>query len=229
MKIAVLHGQSHKGSTWHVTRTLLDALAQPADTVTEFHTNEVSPCLGCFACIVKDEALCPHRSVAGPMIEALEAADVIIAASPNYCMGMSGQMKTFFDHMAYRWMSHRPHASMRQTIGVAISTTAGVGAAKAAKSIAQQMFWWGTAKAYRLSFAVAAMGWADVKPGKKAKIEGRVRRTAKQIRKSAANPKPQLKSKFIFHIMKAQQKNGTWNPVDRRHWEDNGWIPPGPV
>jgi len=43
-------------------------------------------------------------------------------------MEMSGQLKTFFDHMAYRWISHRPHPSMKNKIGVAISTTAGAGA-----------------------------------------------------------------------------------------------------
>ena len=111
MKIVVLHGQSPRGSTWNVTQMLLDELRGQADTVFEFCANDAKPCAGCFACITKDEALCPHRAVLGPVIEAIEQADVVIAESPNYCMGMSGQLKTVFDHMAYRWMSHRESAA----------------------------------------------------------------------------------------------------------------------
>jgi len=51
MHIVVLHGQSHKGSTWHAAQQLLDALMGPGDTAAQFHTNDISPCLGCFTCI----------------------------------------------------------------------------------------------------------------------------------------------------------------------------------
>jgi len=224
MKIVVLHGQSHKGSTWQLTRMLLDELSGETDTVDEFQTNDLKPCLGCFTCIVKDEALCPHRAVTGPIIEAIEQADIIVAESPNYCMGMSGQMKIFFDHMAYRWMSHRPYAPMKQKIGIAVSTTAGLGAKKAAKDIARQMFWWGMAKTYRLAYAVAAMGWAEVRNEKKDKITSQIKKSARQIKRSVGSAKPGIKSKFIFSIMKAQQKGKPWNPADRKYWEDNGWI-----
>lgn len=224
MKIVVLHGQAHKGSTWNITQLLLDELVEKTDTVLEFHTNEVKPCIGCFNCITKDEALCPHRSIVGSIIEAIEQADIIIAESPNYCMGMSGQMKMFFDHMAYRWMSHRPHALMKRKIGVAISTTAGLGAAKVTKSIAEQMFWWGVAKIYRLSFTVSALSWADVKSERKKKITKYIKRTAKQIKESVNTVKPGIKSRFIFNMMKAQQKGMYWNPADRKYWEENGWV-----
>ncbi|MDR0293867.1 MAG: NAD(P)H-dependent oxidoreductase [Oscillospiraceae bacterium] len=224
MKIAVLHGQNHKGSTWNITRLLLDEMSDKAETVLEFHTNELKPCAGCFTCIARDETLCPHRSAVGPIIDAIEQADVIIAESPNYCMGMSGQMKIFFDHMGYRWMSHRPHPSMKGKTGVAISTTAGIGAAKVTKSIARQMFWWGVAKTYRLSFAVSAMSWENVKSERKARITNRIKRSAKRVIKSVHKAKPGLKSRFIFAVMKTQQKGMSWNPADRKYWEENGWI-----
>lgn len=224
MKIVVLHAQKHKGSTWNVTQLLLKELAGNTDTVLEFQTNELSPCIGCFTCIVENEALCPHRAVVGPIIEAIEQADIIIAASPNYCMGVTGQMKMLFDHMGYRWMSHRPHPSMKNKIGVAISTTAGAGAAKVTKSIAQQMFWWGVAKTYRLPFTVAARNWLAVKNDKKAKIAKHVNKTARLIKKSVHTAKHGLKSKLIFYIMKAQQKGASWNSVDRAYWEEAGWL-----
>jgi multimeric flavodoxin WrbA len=228
MQIVVLHGQSHHGSTWHITRQLIDQLNgqlnEDSHSVTEFQTNAIPPCTGCFSCIMSDEALCPHRAVVGPMIEAIEQAEVVIVESPNYCMGMSGQLKIFFDHMAYRWMSHRPHPSMKHKIGIAISTTAGVGAQGTAKAITQQMFWWGISKTYHLAFAVSASSWGEVKADKKVKITGKVKRCVRRINQAVGRTKPGIRSRFIFGIMKAQQKGNIWNHADRKHWEDNGWI-----
>ena len=224
VKTVVLHGQSHKGSTYHITRMLLDRLEGPENEVTEFQTNNLSSCTGCFTCILKDEHLCPHRDAVQPVIQAIENADVVIAESPNYCMGMSGQLKTFFDHMSYRWMAHRPHPAMRGKIGVAISTTAGVGAAKTAKSIKQQMFWWGIPKIYFISQAVAASSWADVKPKIKDSLTAKADRLADKLLRKVGRVKPGFKSRFMFQIMKMQQKGSAWNPVDRKHWQDNGWI-----
>jgi multimeric flavodoxin WrbA len=225
MKIVVLHGQSHKGSTWHVTRLLLDEFNEKTDAIREFQTNDIKPCLGCSSCIIKDEELCPHRAVVGQIIETIEQADIVIAESPNYCMGMSGQLKMLFDHMGYRWMSHRPHHSMKHKIGVAVSTTAGLGAEKVTRDIVRQMFWWGVAKTYRLPFTVAAMSWKDVKDERKVKLQKKAKKLAREINKRHCKVKPGIRSKFMFGMMRAMQKGKmSWNPVDRKHWEDNGWI-----
>lgn len=224
MKIVVLHGQSHKGNTYHLTKLFIDELVKDTDEVLEFQVNGVKSCIGCYLCITKDERLCPQRPFVGPIIEAIEQSDIIIAESPNYCMGMTGQLKTFFDHMAYRWMSHRPHPSMNNKIGIAISTTAGMGAVKAAKSITQQMFWWSVAKSYRISSTVAAFSWDEVKPDKKATITKKVKKLAKKISKNAGKVRPGVKSRFMFSMMRSMQKNSAWNPTDHKHWEDNSWI-----
>lgn len=224
MEIVVIHGQNHKGSTYHLTKLLVDELSEKADEVKEFQTNGIKPCIGCFSCVIKDEKLCPQHSVVAPIITAIEQADIIVIESPNYCMEMSGQLKTFFDHMAYRWISHRPHPYMKNKVGVAISTTAGVGARGTAKSIARQMFYWGVAKTYRIPFTVSAMSWEEIKVEKKAKITKYVKKTARKIEKALPKVKPGIKSGFMFNLMRSSQKNSKWNPVDRKHWEDNGWI-----
>ena len=223
MKIVVIHGQSHKGSTYRVTRLLMDELSETAE-YKEFTTGEIQPCIGCFSCVVKGEEFCPQRAVVAPIIMAIGEAELILIESPNYCMEMSGQLKTFFDHMAYRWISHRPHPSMKNKIGVAVSTTAGMGAKGTAKSIARQMFYWGVSKTYCLPFAVSAMSWEEVKAEKKSKITKVVKKTAGKIKRKIRKVKPGIKSRFMFQIMRSMQKNSTWNPVDRKHWEENGWI-----
>lgn len=224
MKIVVIHGQQHKGSTYTITKLLFKKLDSKTDKVLEFFTNDIKPCVGCTLCIIKDEQQCPERRVIEPIIIAIECADIVIAESPTYCMGMSGQLKIFFDHMSYRWMSHRPHPSMKNKIGVAISTAAGVGAGTVTKSIKRQLFWWGIAKVYRISETISAMSWDEVDIDKKKKIEKRITRIAKKINASIGKVKPGIRSKVCFTIMKSMHKKMQWNPVDTRYWQDHGWI-----
>lgn len=224
MKIVVLHGQGHKGNTYNLTKLFVNELVKETDEVTEFRVNDVKPCVGCNLCIMQDEGVCPQRHFVEPIIEAIEQSDIIIAESPNYCMGMTGQLKTFFDHMAYRWVSHRPHPSMKNKIGIAISTAAGYGDKKAAKSITQQMFWWGVAKTYRISSVVAAISWDEIKPDKKIAITKKVKKLAKKISKTAGKVSPGIKSRLVFGMMRSMQKGASWNPVDQKYWKDNGWI-----
>jgi len=224
MKITVIHGQAHHGSTYHLTQLLLEQLDCSKMDVTEFKVNGISQCIGCFQCILKDENRCPHREQIAPIIQSMETADVIVMASPNYVMGMTGQLKSFCDHMAYRWMSHRPYGEMKNKIGVAISTTAGTGAKKATKDMATQFRWWAVGKSYELPFTVAASSWGEVDNKKRMKLEKKVKKLGRQINAKCGNVKPGIKSRFLFYMMGKMQKGMGYNAVDVSWWEKHGWI-----
>jgi len=224
MKITVIHGQKHHGSTWNTTHLLLNQLISEDDECNEFFVNEIPGCIGCFTCIMKDEEKCPHRSLTEPIIQAIEQADLIVVETPNYCMGMTGQLKTFFDHMAYRWMSHRPLDEMKNKVAIAVSTTAGAGASTASKQIARQLFWWGIPKVYRLNQAVAVAKWEDVKPETKLKIEQKAMRIAQKVKKNHARGRRGLRQEFIFKVIGHMQKSGSGIPKDATYWKEHGWI-----
>lgn len=224
MKVVVVHGQAHKGNTYHLTHMLLDELDCDKEDVKEFNVNGIGQCVGCYNCILKDEGLCPHWAQMVPIIEAIDQADVIIIDTPNYCMGMSGQLKSFFDHMAYRWMSHRPNGHMRNKIGVAISTTAGMGASKATKDICNQFLWWAVGKTYQLPFTVAAFSWNEVNDKKKMKLARKVKGLGRRINHKVGSVRPGLKTSLYFQMMKMMQKGMVWNKVDHDYWEKQGWI-----
>ena len=171
-----------------------------------------------------DEEKCPHRSVTKPIIQAIEQSDILIIGTPNYCMGMTGQLKTFFDHMAYRWVSDRPLDEMKNKIAIAVSTTAGMGAGAATKQIARQLFWWGIPKAYRLNQAVAAAKWDDVKPKTKSQIEQKSMRIVKKTRKNYKKARHGLRYKIIFKMMGVMQKSKFSIPKDASYWKEQGWI-----
>ena len=103
MQITIIHGQSHKGSTYHITRMLAEKLK---GDITEFFLPKDfgAFCIGCTNCFEKAENRCPHYEELRPITEALDRADVIILASPVYVYHVTGAMKSFLDHYGYRWM-----------------------------------------------------------------------------------------------------------------------------
>lgn len=223
MKITAVYGQVHKKNTYKVTQLLLNQLDCSKEDIVEFNINDIPPCCGCTQCINKDEHLCPHHEQIANIITAIDDADIIVLASPNYCMGMTGQMKSFCDHMAYRWMSHRP-VDMRSKIGVAISTTAGIGASKTTKQIAEQMIWWSIGRVYQMPFTVGAFSMEEAKPKRMDKLNNKISKLAKTINRKIDRSKPCFKTKFYFRIMSMMHKGMPWNQIETDYWKEKGWI-----
>lgn len=223
MKITVVHGQAHKKNTYKLTQMLLSALDCEKDDISEFYVNGISQCVGCTQCILKDEKLCPHLAETTPIIEAIDRADVILFDTPNYCMGMSGQLKSFCDHMAYRWMSHRPH-DMRHKIGVAVSTAAGSGAKKATKEICNNFIWWSMGRTYQLPVIVSALNFDEISEKRMKKIKKKVARLADKINREVGKVKPCIKTRFFFRMMTMMHSGMAWSEVETAYWKKQGWI-----
>ncbi len=224
MIITVLHGQNHKGSTYNITKLFLDIIADENTQIQEFYFVKNDACLGCFQCFLKGEEFCPHYAQVHSVIEAIEQADLVVIESPCYCLGMTGQLKSFLDHMGYRWMPHRPHASMFAKVGLCVSTAAGAGAKKVTKDLKQHMFFWGIPCIFKFSYNVGASSWKEVSPKKRMKIEKAVRKIAAKIRKKIAITRPPLSTKALFYFIRMNQKKNEWNKTDKDHWQQNGWL-----
>ncbi len=219
MKITIIHGQSHKGSTYHIARELAKKLN---GEVSEFFLPKDFDkfCTGCTNCFVKSETLCPHYEMLKPITAALDNADVIILASPVYVYHATGAMKSFLDHYGYRWMVHRPEEKMFRKQAVCISTAAGAGMKSTNKDMADSMFFWGIAKTYKLGVRVAAVDWNAVGKKTKKKINKKTNAIARKILNK--NIKPSFKTKAFFNIMRMMQKKG-WNEADVAYWKNKGW------
>ena len=226
MKIVAIHGQMHKGSTYNITKLFLENLSDENTEIIEFFLPRDMPnfCIGCFNCFTKGEEQCPHVHMVQPIVKAIEEADLLILESPCYVYGMSGQLKTLMDHLAYRWMAHRPHPKMFNKVGLAISTAAGAGTKKVVKSLKNNLFFWGVPKIYCYGKNVGASSWETVKPKKKLKIEKEVEKLSRKIARHVVKVKPGLKTKLMFFIMGIGQKVNDWNPTDREYWVENGWL-----
>lgn len=225
MKVVILHGQRHNGSTRHIAAQVVGLVTDPADEIEDFYFGENKACVGCFGCILHSEQTCPHFAENEPVFTALHQADLIVIESPCYCMGISGQLKIFLDHMAWRWMVHRPDAAMFHKVGLVVSTAAGAGAGKVTKDLAQQLFYWGVPKAYRLGLNVNAASWEEISEKKRTEINHKVAACAAKLRQQCnANPHVGLRTKVVFAAMRMSQKANQWNPTDKAHWQQNGWL-----
>jgi len=226
MKITVIHGQSHKGSTYHMTEQYLHYLADTNSQIDEFFMPSDGPkyCVGCYKCFNENEALCPHADKVQKIVQSMETADLILVDSPTYCLSMTGQLKTFFDHLGYMWLPHRPNASMFHKVAVVISSTAGAGAGQVNKALAQQLFWMGVPKVFKYKKAVNALNWETVPDKIKTSIERDIKKSAKKVKAKLGHTRVPLRLKFLFNIMRLVQKSNKWNPTDQIHWRENGWL-----
>lgn len=222
MKITIIHGQNHKGSTYHIAKMLSEKLG---GEVTEFFlpVDFNSFCTGCTLCFEKSETLCPHYTKLKPLTEAVDSSDVIILASPVYVYHVTGAMKAFLDHYGYRWIVHRPEEKMFTRQAVCISTAAGAGVKSTNKDMADSMFFWGIGRIYKYGVAVAAVSWDGVKDKVKMRIDRKTSVLADKIKRKQGHVKPSVKTKAFFNIMRIAQKKG-FNKADADYWREKGWT-----
>ena len=222
MKTVIIHGQNHKGSTYHIAKQLADKIG--GETSEFFLLRDFGDfCCGCTQCFTKNETKCPHYESLSPITQAIDEADVIILASPVYVYHATGAMKAFLDHYGWRWMVHRPDERMFKKQGVCISTAAGAGTRSTNKDMADSLFFWGVPKIYKYGIGVAATSWDGVPEKKKRRVEKATDSIADKIIKRNGRVKPGIKTKGFFHIMRMIQKNG-WNEADMNYWKAKGWT-----
>ena len=224
MKIVLIHGQNHKGSTYHIGRMVAEKIC-PEGTIAEFFLpGDLNHfCIGCYAC-VEDVTKCPFYEEKIRIMREVESADLLIFTTPTYCLRESAPMKSFMDLTFNYWMSHRPRKCMFSKKAVVISTAAGKGAKKAAKSVANALFYWGIPRIWTYGICVQAMSWDGIRSRKKQKIEKDISRIAgKVLRKE--HVKAGLRTKGLFLLMRMMQKaNLGSGEADRAYWETNGWL-----
>ena len=245
MNITVIYGQNHKGNTWAFTRLFLERLRDDDTRLSEFYLPEYSVevqagaasgkhgsppekmlgfCRGCFNCITKGEKYCPQADFMQPIITALDNADLIIVSSPCYVMNMTGQLKTFFDHMAYRFMIHRPEPSVFRKQALALSTAAGAGMEKTVKAIYDNLFFWGIPRIYRYGLRMAARDFEHLPEKRRQKIIRKVNRITNKIKKNNGRVRPGLKTRLIFLFSRLGQKKNDWSSSEKEYWITHGWL-----
>lgn len=224
MNIVLIHGQNHKGSSYHIGRMLADKISTEKNITEYFLPRDLNHfCLGCYKCIEGDHN-CPFYEEKKSITDAVGMADLLIFTSPTYCLRASAPMKSFLDLTFTYWMSHRPRACMFSKKAVVVSTAAGSGAKSAAKDISTALFYQGVPYIKTIGVALQAMNWDMVSEKKKGKLEKDTTKLAKKL-SSTKKPFVGFKTRILFFFMGKMQSAG-WgsSPIEKTYWEENGWL-----
>lgn len=224
MKIVLIHGQNHKGSSYHIGRMIADKVNVTKEITEFFLPKDLNHfCVGCYNCI-EDESKCPFYDEKWKIMNAVEQADVLIFTTPTYCMRASAPMKSFMDLTFTYWMVHRPRKCMFHKKAIVVSTAAGQGTKSAMKDITQALHYWGISYIKTYGISVQAMNWEKVSEKRKMQIQGATDKIAGGVSKER-KAKTGIKTKLVFYMMRLMQKAG-WGsgPAERKYWENNGWL-----
>ena len=224
MKIVIVHGQNHKGSTYHIGKMIADKIETEDNIVEFFLPKDLNHfCIGCCACI-EDDRKCPFYEEKNKIMQNIEAADLLIFTSPTYCLNASAALKSFFELTFTYWMPHRPKQCMFHKKAIIVSTAAGMGTNKVIKNIRQTLTYWGISSILTYGISVQAMNWNGVSETIRQKIDKDTTKIAQTILKNKP-AKTSLKVKALFMMMRMMQKaNMGSGPVEREYWQKNGWL-----
>lgn len=171
MKILIINGGPRLMNTWELTMLVKEEILSINNEVEfeEIHLKDLNLpfCIGCSLCFRKGHNYCPHNSIVQKVMDKIEESDGIIFSAPNNNFQMPALTKNFVDHLCFAL--HRPRYYEKKAL--IVSTTGGVGAKNATKSMAATMSGWGFNKCYQLP--VAAISWDAYKPTEKQKIKAR--------------------------------------------------------
>lgn len=230
MKIVLIHGQSHEGSTCMTARKLTEKIITRQEKREEGKLQEFflpkdfdEPCLGCFTCFQKELSDCPHYSKLKPLADAVLEADVLILESPVYVYHATGQMMSFLDHFGTWWVVHRPRPEMAVKQAVVISTAAGGGMKSTCRDMADSLEMWGIRKTYRLGLGVQATKPTEIPSGIMNKIEKKTDRIAEKIISGYGKKGINHRAKRWFYAMRFAHKHFPQMEPDYGYWDRQGW------
>lgn len=227
MKIVMVHGQNHKGSSYNIGRMIVDKIQAEKDVTEFFLPRDLNHfCVGCYNCI-EDESQCPFYGEKKKIMDEVEAADLLVFTTPTYCMRASAPMKSFIDLTFTYWMVHRPRKCMFEKKALVVSTAAGSGMKSAIKDITNTLLYWGVPCVKTYGVAIQAMNWESVAEKKKEQIEKQTDKLATQL-SNERKPRVGIKTKTIFAMMRMMQKAGMGSSeTETKYWEELGWLGEG--
>ena len=230
MKITVINGTEKRGVTYRFKEIFLHNF-QGAE-LTEFYLPKDCPsfCTGCTSCFTKGEAHCKDFQFINAIEKSLLESDLIVMTSPAYVMHATGAMKALLDHLAYRWMPHRPAPELFQKRAVILTQCLGAGAKSAANDIKHSLSWWGISKIGVLkSSLMNDVVWENIPEKRRKKLMRKLNRLSCKFAKinyrkpARTNLKTKIKFKICRLIQKKVGKSGKAG-LDYAYWYDRGWL-----
>ena len=190
-----------------------------AETINLGHL-ALAPCRGCRVCFDRGEEYCPHDDDFAQVKAKMQAADVLIIATPVYVDDVSGIVKTWIDRLAH--VCHRPEFAGKCVYVLATTGSSPTGHARRTLTVALRT--WGYHVVGEQGFATGArMADDDLTAKYRAAAHGIGRKLVDAVRTGAAR-NPTFAALLTFRIQQAGWRRAAPGTVDHRYWTDHGWL-----
>ncbi|MHB8061235.1 MAG: flavodoxin family protein [Ruminiclostridium sp.] len=227
MKILIINGGFRKGNTWSLVQQVKSYLQTLSKEITfeEIHLKDANfPfCTGCSLCFRKGHTFCPHNEIVQVIMDKIAESDGLIFAAPTYNMQMPAMTKNLIDHLSFAL--HRPRYFNKKAM--IITTTGGVGAKNATKTLAGTLAGIGFNRCYQLP--VNALSYNAYKPtDKHIKKSQNVSLKFYEDLASGKLHSPTLGALIPYNIFRAMSYDysagAEFETQDGHFWEDEGLI-----
>lgn len=231
MNITVINGTEKHGVTYLLKEIFLAEFKDKAN-ITEYYLPKDCPsfCTGCTSCILKGQNNCKDAEYIGRIDKSLLEAELIVMTSPAYVFHVTGAMKAFLDHFAYRWLPHRPAPEMFGKRAVIITQCLGNGAKSAAKDIKHSLSWWGISKIGVFTGALMSeIVWEKLPQKKQIELARKIKNLSQKFSRidysKPAHTNFITKFKFLFcRMMQKSLHKADPKYLDGKYWAEQGWL-----
>ena len=231
MRILMISGSNrHNGNTHRILELLSEELSAEAlsgrtvevETL-ELGRQQIKTCTGCRACFDQGETHCPLKDDLLSTLAQIQAADLVVVASPVYVSDVSGLLKNWIDRLAF--LCHRPALGGKPVY--LIATTGSSPARSTIRTMQGAFITWGARLRGSSTFVMGALMEEDTV---RQQYGASIRKAAGTIRRElAALPqcRPNLVELMVFKIQSKAWKKSAPDSLDHRYWQENGWFDPG--
>jgi multimeric flavodoxin WrbA len=231
MKVLMINGSNRRNGNTHRILELLetDLTAEPLAGQTveverlDLGRQQIKTCTGCRSCFDKGEERCPLKDDLLSTLAQMQAADLVVVASPVYVSDVSGLLKNWIDRLAF--LCHRPALGGKPVY--LIATTGSSPAHSTIRTMQGAFITWGARLRGSSSFVMGALMEEDTV---RQQYGAQIRKAALTIRRELATLpqcQPNLVELMVFKIQSSAWKKSAPDSLDHRYWQENGWLEPG--
>lgn len=229
MHVIIVNGTTHESSGYQAAHALAEEFMQPGDSLDELSCpiEGLGFCqyADCGArCVTEGERFCPDIAALQPVLDRLDAADLIVMTTPTYCYHVAAQLKVLLEHLCWRWMRHRPNPAWFSKQAVVIATSAGAGADKPATDVADSLNWMGTGRVYVVTASMGAMDWQLADDRHRKKLLDATHEVAVKLRHDPMGVRPNIGVRARLILMKMLQRKFPTGDADQAYYREHGWL-----
>jgi multimeric flavodoxin WrbA len=231
MRVLAITGSFRKtGNTARIVQmmeTRLRVHAAQQNEPLEFETLfmgdvDMRHCRGCRACFDHGEDTCPLHDDVSMIRDKMDAADVLIMASPVYVDDVSGLLKNLMDRLAY--LCHRP--ALGGKYAYAVATVGGGAARHTLRTMNAALLTWGCHLLGRSGYKMGALATE----GEVQRYQHQVDEVAKKLLYAITRKRnliPAFISLLAFRIQQMVWRREPEGSYDQGYWNSQGWLEPG--